>query len=97
MSLLSVSPATAATAAPARHLTPAARPVAPVAPAATSSSIDRSDATPRPVRAVPDGTEARGFVSYVGIDEPKAAAAGTDLGRMVEALRARTSEVAPGA
>ncbi|WP_108249448.1 winged helix-turn-helix domain-containing protein [Planctomonas deserti] len=96
MSLLSVSPATA-TAAPARHLTPAARPVTPVAPAATSSSVDRSDATPRPVRAVPDGTEARGFVLYVGIDEAKAAAAGTDLGRIVEALRALTSEVAPGA
>ncbi len=98
MSLLSVSPAT--TDAPARRLSPAARPVTPVAaaaPSAPSPAPARHDGAPRPVRAVPDGTEARGFVLYVGIDEAKAAAAGTDLGRIVEALRALTGEVAPGA
>ncbi len=98
MSLLSVSPAT--TDAPARRLSPAARPVTPViaaAPSAPSPAPARADGAPRPVRAVPDGTEARGFVLYVGIDEAKAAAAGTDLGRIVEALRALTGEVAPGA
>lgn len=63
--------------------TPAAAP-APAAPA------------PR-VRAVPDGTEARGFVLYVGIDEAKALADGTSLHRIVEALRRLTSEVAPSA
>ncbi|MCI2957250.1 winged helix-turn-helix domain-containing protein [Agromyces atrinae] len=62
--------------------------------------------TPRPVaaaptapriRAVPEGTEARGFVLYVGIDEAKAAAAGTSLHRIVEALRQLTGDIAPGA
>jgi DNA-binding winged helix-turn-helix (wHTH) protein len=97
-----------ATATPARRLIPApARSVAPVAHARTvsapaasapaSAPVAQPEAAPRPVRAVPDGTEARGFVLYVGIDEAKAAAAGTDLGRIVEALRALTSEVAPGA
>jgi DNA-binding winged helix-turn-helix (wHTH) protein len=97
-----------ATATPARRLIPApARSVAPVAPARTvaapaasapaSAPVAQPEAAPRPVRAVPDGTEARGFVLYVGIDEAKAAAAGTDLGRIVEALRALTAEVAPGA
>jgi DNA-binding winged helix-turn-helix (wHTH) protein len=46
---------------------------------------------------VPDGAEARGFVLYVGIDEAKAAAAGTDLGRIVEALKQLTAELAPEA
>ncbi|MDF2992443.1 MAG: winged helix family transcriptional regulator [Microbacterium sp.] len=52
--------------------------------------------TPR-VRAVPEGTEARGFVLYVGIDEAKALEDGTSLHRIVEALRRLTSEVAPSA
>jgi DNA-binding winged helix-turn-helix (wHTH) protein len=47
------------------------------------------------LRAVPSGTEARGFVLYVGIDEAKAAAAGTDLGTIVEALKRLTHELAP--
>ncbi|HEY5223161.1 MAG TPA: winged helix-turn-helix domain-containing protein [Microbacteriaceae bacterium] len=65
------------------------RPVvnAPTTPAATA---------PARIRAVPGGTEARGFVLYVGIDETKAAAAGTDLGRIVEALKRLTAELAPG-
>ncbi|MDY7541883.1 winged helix-turn-helix domain-containing protein [Cryobacterium breve] len=53
-------------------------------------------AAPR-IRAVPEGTEARGFVLYVGIDEAKAAAAGTSLHRIVEALKALTEELAPHA
>ncbi|SDY59746.1 winged helix-turn-helix domain-containing protein [Herbiconiux ginsengi] len=55
---------------------------------------DAAPAAPR-IRAVPEGTEARGFVLYVGIDEDKAAAAGTDLGRIVEALKALAAELAP--
>lgn len=47
------------------------------------------------LRAVPQGTEARGFVLYVGIDEAKAAAAGTDLGAIVEALKELTIRLAP--
>ena len=68
-------------AAPARHLEPAPAP---------------QPAAPR-IRAVPEGTEARGFVLYVGIDEAKAAAAGTDLGALVSALKELTKQLAPGA
>jgi len=45
---------------------------------------------------VPDGTEARGFVLYVGLDEAKAAAAGIDLGRLVLELKRLTTDLAPG-
>ncbi|WP_130176987.1 winged helix-turn-helix domain-containing protein [Cryobacterium sp. SO1] len=51
-------------------------------------------AAPR-IRAVPDGTQARGFVLYVGIDEAKAAAAGTSLHRIVEELKKLTQAIAP--
>ncbi|HEU5223916.1 MAG TPA: winged helix-turn-helix domain-containing protein [Candidatus Lumbricidophila sp.] len=57
-------------------------------------------ATPAPatgLRAVPDGTEARGFVLYVGIDEAKALADGTNLNRIVEALRKAVASVSPSA
>jgi DNA-binding winged helix-turn-helix (wHTH) protein len=47
------------------------------------------------IRAVPAGTEARGFVLYVGVDEAKALAAGTDLGAIVDALKRLTSELVP--
>ena len=67
-----------------RRLTSVAPVPAPVAP----------ESPPR-IRAVPSGTEARGFVLYVGVDELKAAEAGTDLGRIVEALRKLTAELVP--
>lgn len=51
-------------------------------------------AAPR-IRAVPNGTQARGFVLYVGIDEAKAAAAGTSLHRIVEELKKLTQAIAP--
>jgi DNA-binding winged helix-turn-helix (wHTH) protein len=44
---------------------------------------------------VPEGTETRGFVLYVGIDEAKAAADGTSLNRIVEALKALAAGIAP--
>jgi DNA-binding winged helix-turn-helix (wHTH) protein len=47
------------------------------------------------IRAVPTGTEARGFVLYVGVDEAKALAAGTDLGAVVEALKKLTAHLVP--
>jgi DNA-binding winged helix-turn-helix (wHTH) protein len=47
------------------------------------------------IRAVPTGTEARGFVLYVGVDEAKALAAGTDLGAIVEALKKLTADLVP--
>ena len=59
-------------------------------------ALNQTPAAPR-IRAVPEGTQARGFVLYVGIDEAKAAAAGTSLGRIVEALKALTTELAPDA
>jgi DNA-binding winged helix-turn-helix (wHTH) protein len=46
---------------------------------------------------VPNGAEARGFVLYVGLDEAKAAEAGTDLGAIVEQLKLLTAQLAPAA
>ena len=56
--------------------------------------------TPEPaeaprLRAVPSGTEARGFVLYVGIDEATALAAGTSLGALVEKLKGVLTEAVP--
>jgi DNA-binding winged helix-turn-helix (wHTH) protein len=72
-----------ATPQPTRRLTPVAPVSDPTAPE-----------SPR-IRAVPSGTEARGFVLYVGVDELKAAEAGTDLGHIVAALRALAAELVP--
>ncbi|NEN07998.1 winged helix-turn-helix transcriptional regulator [Diaminobutyricibacter tongyongensis] len=80
---------------PARRLTTTAASAAPAASAPGASAPGAAAA--QKIRAVPNGTEARGFVLYVGIDEAKAAAAGTDLGRIVEALKRLTAELAPAA
>jgi DNA-binding winged helix-turn-helix (wHTH) protein len=64
-------------------------------PATTSATDDRSAASASHIRAVPSGTEARGFVLYVGIDEDKAAADGTDLSSLVAALKALAAELSP--
>ncbi len=85
---------------PARRLATTAASAAPAAaaPAASAPAASAPAAAAAPkIRAVPNGTEARGFVLYVGIDEAKAAAAGTDLGRIVEALKRLTAELAPAA
>jgi DNA-binding winged helix-turn-helix (wHTH) protein len=50
-----------------------------------------------PLRLVPDGSEARGFALYVGLDEAKAHAAGIDLPALVEALRSLTAQLVPTA
>ena len=66
----------------------------------TTTAPQERDAAPAPerhLRAVPDGTEARGFALYVGIDELKAAEAGTDLGEIVRALKALLGDLAPSA
>lgn len=76
---------------------PIAPPVRPLR--ASDRAPDRAPdpATPPPgIRAVPDGTEARGFALYVGLDEAAAAAAGTDLGAVVRALRHLAAELVPG-
>lgn len=62
----------------------------------TAVAPEHESAAPR-LRAVPAGTEARGFVLYVGIDELKAAEAGTSLGEIVSQLRALTAQLAPAA
>jgi DNA-binding winged helix-turn-helix (wHTH) protein len=95
MSLAHIETARTATTIAARRVAP----VHPVGSAVAASAPAAAPATaPAPrIRAVPDGTEARGFVLYVGIDEAKAAAAGTDLGRIVEALKRLTAELAPEA
>lgn len=69
--------------APKRAVAPA-----PIQPAAVR---------PAPVRPVPDGTEARGFVLYVGLGEDAAAADHIELARLVGELRALTSRLAPSA
>jgi DNA-binding winged helix-turn-helix (wHTH) protein len=69
-------------------VTPLRRAAAPAAPAEAPAAAPR-------IRAVPEGTEARGFVLYVGIDEAKAAADGTSLARLVEQLKALAAQVAP--
>ncbi len=61
---------------------------------------DFAAAAPRPstesrLRAVPAGTEARGFVLYVGVDELKALEAGTDLGSIVAQLKALAAQLVP--
>lgn len=71
------------------------------APHATSpraAAAAPAPSAPAPaVRAVPQGTQARGFVLYVGVDEKSAAAAGTSLGGIVEALKRLVSELSPSA
>ncbi|KQO11541.1 transcriptional regulator [Agreia sp. Leaf244] len=69
-------------------------------PSAPVASIGRpeqfaAESTPTRLRAVPTGTEARGFVLYVGIDEDKAAADGTDLSEIVAQLRALAAQLSP--
>ncbi|KQM60947.1 MULTISPECIES: winged helix-turn-helix domain-containing protein [unclassified Agreia] len=69
-------------------------------PAASVTPITRSEqfapeSTSAHLRAVPTGTEARGFVLYVGIDEDKAAADGTDLSEIVAQLRALAAQLSP--
>ncbi|WP_173922755.1 winged helix-turn-helix domain-containing protein [Agromyces sp. Marseille-P2726] len=82
--------------APARRPLSIAHGPSRVAADVTDAATAAHPTAPR-VRAVPEGTEARGFVLYVGIDETKAAADGTTLHRIVEALRKLTTEVAPSA
>lgn len=69
------------------------------APHATSTrptAVAQTPAAPA-VRAVPQGTQARGFVLYVGVNEDAAAADGTSLGGIVEALKRLVSELSPSA
>ncbi|GAA4163556.1 hypothetical protein GCM10022286_24200 [Gryllotalpicola daejeonensis] len=60
------------------------------------SALTSSTTAAPAARIAPAGT-ARGFALYVGFDEAKAAAAGTDLGTIVAALKKTLAEVASGA
>jgi DNA-binding winged helix-turn-helix (wHTH) protein len=71
--------------------------IAPLLPAPIHAAPEPAPAEPRRLRAVPTGTEARGFVLYVGLDELKASDAGTDLGKVVEALKRLATELVPTA
>ncbi|MEP6479213.1 MAG: winged helix-turn-helix domain-containing protein [Rhodoglobus sp.] len=75
---------------------PTSSPYAPLAPVEAPASVEAPAAAPR-IRAVPDGTEARGFVLYVGVDELKAASAGTDLSHIVEQLKQLAAQLVPTA
>ena len=63
--------------------------------AAAPRPITEAPASTSRLRAVPTGTEARGFVLYVGVDELKAADAGTDLGAIVAQLKALAAQLVP--
>jgi DNA-binding winged helix-turn-helix (wHTH) protein len=66
------------------------------APVVTPAAEPAPASTPSRLRAVPEGTEARGFALYIGIDEQKALDAGTDLSAVVSALKQLASELVPG-
>jgi DNA-binding winged helix-turn-helix (wHTH) protein len=71
---------------------------APEAVAAAAAPVAAVPAAPAPhIRAVPAGTEARGFVVYVGIDEEKADADDTSLGSIVSQIKALVAQLAPSA
>jgi DNA-binding winged helix-turn-helix (wHTH) protein len=76
----------------------AIRPTTTARPRLAEAPEPSPEPTERPasrIRAVPEGTEARGFALYVGIDEAKALAAGVDLPQIVEALKQLASSLAP--
>jgi DNA-binding winged helix-turn-helix (wHTH) protein len=75
----------------------ASAPVSTPVQAAPTASQPAAGPTAGRLRAVPNGTEARGFALYVGLDEAKALAAGTSLGQIVEAVKNLLGELAPGA
>lgn len=79
---------------------PAAAPVLAPEPAPASAPATAAPVTTAPagrLRAVPEGTEARGFALYIGLDEQKALDAGTDLSAVVTALKRLAAELVPGA
>jgi DNA-binding response OmpR family regulator len=99
MSLILDRPVTAArTVSPARTSSTAAplSRTAAVAAAAATAPAPAEPAAPR-TRSLPEGTEARGFALYVGIDEVTAAQTGTELGDIVAQIKALVAQIAPAA
>jgi DNA-binding winged helix-turn-helix (wHTH) protein len=95
MSLATIDRPTTSFSAPAVRSLVATNRQQPQAPEADSRPDDAA-AQPR-LRAVPAGTEARGFVLYVGLDELKAELAGTDLSQLVAQLKHLVTELVPTA
>jgi DNA-binding winged helix-turn-helix (wHTH) protein len=96
MSLATIDRPTTSFSAPAvRSLVATNRQAASSAPA-EAELTQAAEAQPR-LRAVPAGTEARGFVLYVGLDELKAELAGTDLSQLVAQLKGLVAELVPTA
>jgi DNA-binding winged helix-turn-helix (wHTH) protein len=84
--------------APARPVAePSTVPTSPVVGAEASTVPTSPIVTPPRNRNLPEGTEARGFALYVGVDEAAAAAAGTTLAAVVEQLKALTARLVPTA
>lgn len=64
----------------------------------TARAVAPAPAQPAPhLRAVPEGTEVRGFVLYVGLGELAAQVDGVDLSSIVTQLKALTAQLAPHA
>jgi DNA-binding winged helix-turn-helix (wHTH) protein len=94
MSLATIDrPTTSFSAPPVRSLVATSRQAQATSPEADA----QTDAAQPRLRAVPAGTEARGFVLYVGLDELKAELAGTDLGQIVAQLKSLVAELVPAA
>lgn len=70
---------------------------APLSTPTTAPAAAPAPAEPRRLHAVPQGTEARGFALYVGLDEFTALEAGTDLATVVDQLKKRLAELVPAA
>ncbi|MBD8609900.1 winged helix-turn-helix transcriptional regulator [Frigoribacterium sp. CFBP 13729] len=99
MSLILDRPVTTArTVSPARTSSTAAplSRTAAAAAAAATAPAPAEPAAPR-TRSLPEGTEARGFALYVGIDEVTAAQTGTELGDIVAQIKALVAQIAPAA
>ncbi|MEO7373892.1 MAG: winged helix-turn-helix domain-containing protein [Terrimesophilobacter sp.] len=93
-------PTTAFDGGPATSRPPLARISEPVAlagdhPLASQPEANKEAPPPTRLRAIPEGTQARGFVLYVGVDEDKAQAAGIDLGGLVSALKKLAAQLVP--
>jgi DNA-binding winged helix-turn-helix (wHTH) protein len=98
MSLATIDRPTTSFSAPAIQRPLKSAPQEPLRESPREAVIETRGAESAPrLRAVPTGTEARGFVLYVGVDELKAELAGTDLGQIVEQLKNLVAGLVPSA
>ena len=90
-------PTTSFSAPPVSRVVRAEQPARTELATTIEKNTEAPDAAAPRLRAVPAGTEARGFVLYVGVDELKALEAGTDLGAIVDQLKRLTAQLVPSA